>query len=176
MADKDEAGEVKKSSGGGGGLLQIIIIVLLVLVLAVAGFIAWKMIEMDKKPVDPAVAEASHNPDVAMPEGDYDNPETPPVFIDLDNITVNLADADSNRFLRAKIKLEVRGDEAKAKVTENMVKINDLLITVLASKRLDEIRTPQGKYALKEDLIYRMNRLVSGKPIKNLYFEDFVSQ
>lgn len=169
MADeeKEEKGKGKSS----GGLLPIINLVLLLLVLAVGGFIAWKMMSTassDKQAV-------TQTEDTVIPEAEDEN-KGPPIMIDIDDITVNLADTDESRFLRAKIKLEVRNDDAKAKVSENMVKVNDLIITVLASKKFSDIRTPQGKYALKEDLVYRLNRIVGGKPIKNLYFTDFVSQ
>jgi len=173
MADKEEKKEEGKSSGG--GLLPIINLVLLVLVLAVGGFIAWKMISMDSAPTTSDKAAVEQTDNTTIPEAE-DESDEPPVLIDIENITVNLADTDQSRFLRTQIKLEVRNEEAKQKVDENMVKINDMIITILASKTFDQIRTPQGKYALKEDLIYRMNRIVGGKPIKNLYFTDFVSQ
>ncbi|MBN4077210.1 flagellar basal body-associated FliL family protein, partial [Mariprofundus ferrooxydans] len=154
--------------------LPIINLVLLVLVLAVGGFVAWKLISMEQ-PAEQAATTIEPTDNTAIPEAE-DETDAPPVFMEIDNITVNLADTDQSRFLRTKIKLEVRNEEAKTKVNENMIKINDLVITILSSKKFSEIRTPQGKYALKEDLIYRMNRAVGGKPIKNLYFTDFVSQ
>jgi len=173
MADNEEKEEKGKSSGG--GLLPIINLVLLVLVLAVGGFVAWKMISMEQPASETDKAAIEQTDDTELPEAEDDD-NAPPIFMDIENITVNLADTDQSRFLRAKIKLEVRNEDAQTKVTENMVKINDLVITVLASKKFSDIRTPQGKYALKEDLIYRMNRVIGGKPIKNLYFTDFVSQ
>jgi len=172
MADNEESEEKGKS---GGGILPIINLVLLVLVLAVGGFVAWKLISMEQPTADTTATAVTQTDETAIPEAE-DDTNLPPVMMDIDDITVNLADTDQSRFLRAKIKLEVRNEEAKTKVSEYMVKINDLLITVLSSKKFSEIRTPQGKYALKEDLIYRMNRAVGGKPIKNLYFTDFVSQ
>lgn len=172
MADEADKKEATKSSGG---LLQIINLVLLILVLAVGSFIAWKMMAMDQEP-PPTPQENAQAQQTAMPEVEAENPDEPPVFMDIDDITVNLADVEESKFLRTKIKLEVRNEEAQARVEANMVKVMDLVITQLSSKRFDDIRTPQGKYALKEDLTYRLNKLMGGKPIKNLYFTDFVSQ
>jgi len=173
MADEDEK-ETKepKEKKSSGGLLPIINLVLLLLVLAVGGFIAWKMQMNQPTALHSQVAQTG---DTAIPEA-VDDPTTPPVMMDLDNITVNLADTDRSRFLRAKIKLAVRSDEAKAKIESNKAKINDLVITLLSSKKFSDIRTPQGKYALKEEMVYRINRTVGGKPVRNLYFTDFVSQ
>ncbi len=173
MADeKENEGTEKKASGG---LLPIINLVLLILVLAVGGFIAWKMMAMEQTPVAIEQAAPTQTEETVIPEPE-ENPDAPPILMDIADITINLADTNVSRFLRAKIKLEVRSPEAQAKVDQNMIKINDMVITLLSSKTFADIRTPQGKYNLKEDLIYRMNRLVGGKPIKNLYFTDFVSQ
>ena len=171
MADEKEA-EEKKSSGG---LLPIINLVLLLLVLAVGGFIAWKTIEAENNTVVEESGPAQTE-ETKIPEPEDEDPNAPPVFVDIADITINLADTDVSRFLRAKIKLELRNDEALARVEQHMVQINDMVITLLSSKTFAEIRTPQGKYDLKEDLVYRINRLMTGKPVKNLYFTDFVSQ
>ncbi len=173
MADEEEKKEVTKSSGS---LLQIINLVLLLLVLGLGGFIAWEMTQRDQT-AQPGDSKKVQTEETKIPEGDAENPDSPPVFMEIEDITVNLADVEESRFLRAKIKLEVRNEESQHKIETNMVKVMDLLITELSSKTFNEIRTPQGKYALKEDLTYRLNRLIGGgKPIKNLYFTDFVSQ
>jgi len=169
MADNEET-----ESKSGGGLLPIINLVLLVLVLAVGGFVAWKLMNMEQ-PAEPPTAVVEQTDETAIPEAE-DDTDAPPIPMDIDNLTINLADTDRDRYLRVKITLELRSEEAKTKVSKNMVKIKDLLISSISGKKFSEIRTPQGKYELKLDLIYRINRIVGGKPVKNLYFADFVSQ
>ncbi|MDQ6996885.1 MAG: flagellar basal body-associated FliL family protein [Mariprofundus sp.] len=171
MADEEKTEDKGKS---GGGLLPIINLVLLVLVLAVGGFVAWKLMNMEQ-PAAPPAAVAQQTDETAIPEAE-DDTNAPPIPMDIDDLTINLADTDRDRYLRVKITLELRSEEAKAKVTINMVKIKDLLITSISGKKFSDIRTPQGKYELKMDLIYRINRIIGGKPVKNLYFADFVSQ
>jgi len=171
MADEEE----KEKEKSGGGLLPIINLVLLVLVLAVGGFVAWKLMSMEQPPAATDKPAVTQTDDTTIPEAE-DDPDAAPIMMDIDDLTVNLADTDQSRYLRTKITLEVRNEEAKAKVTKEMVKVKDLLIASLGGKKFSEIRTPQGKYELKLDLIYRINRVVGGKPVKNLYFTDFVSQ
>jgi len=170
MADNEET-----ESKSGGGLLPVINLVLLVLVLAVGGFVAWKLISMEQPAEPPATATVQKTDETAIPEAE-DETDAPPIPMDIDDLTINLADTDRDRYLRVKITLELRSEEAKVKVSENMVKVKDLLITLISGKKFSDIRTPQGKYELKLDLIYRINRIVGGKPVKNLYFADFVSQ
>jgi len=170
MADNEET-----ESKSGGGLLPVINLVLLVLVLAVGGFVAWKLMSMEQPAEPPAAVSVQQTDETTIPEAE-DNTDAPPIPMDIDDLTINLADTDRDRYLRVKITLELRSEEAKAKVSTNMVKIKDLLISLISGKKFSDIRTPQGKYELKLDLIYRINRIVGGKPVKNLYFADFVSQ
>jgi flagellar FliL protein len=169
MADKetendDQPQEEKKKSSI--SIVQIIIIVLLVAVLGLGGFIAWKLINLE-------IPVAQNEQQLAT----EDIPEAGPgILIDMENITINLADEDESRFLRVKMKLEVENEESKLKVDTYTVQIKDLIITILSSKRFDDVRTPQGKYDLKEELVYRINSLLSGEVVKNMYFSDFVAQ
>lgn len=165
--DKKEAEEGGKS---GGGLLPIINLVLLLLLLGVGGFNTWTLMQMDK-PAAPA--PLTPTADSIIPEAD-DASEGPPVEMDLDDVTVNLA--DPNRYLKVKIKLSLRNEESRARIGEKLSEINDLLITLMSGKRFDDISTPLGKYELKEELVHRINKTVGGNPVRKLYFTDFVSQ
>lgn len=172
MADEEQVAE-KKSSGN---LMQIIMVVLLVLILAVAGFVAWKMLQTPEvPPTDTAPTETA---ETKVPEAEVEDPNVPPILIDVDNITINLADTDTSRFLRAKIKMEVRSEEDKLRLTSDLgkAKVNDLILTLLSNKTFKEIRTAQGKYELKEEIVFRINKEFPGKPVRRIYFTDFVSQ
>ena len=171
-AEEEEVVEEKKS----GNLMQIIIVVLLVLILATGGFIAWKV--MQEPEVKPADTAPSQTEETKIPEPEPEDPNAVPVLINIDNITVNLADANESRFLRTKVTLELRSEADKTLLSSDAgkAKINDLIITILSSKTFKDIRTAQGKYELKEEMIFRMNKEFPGKPVKKLYFTDFVSQ
>jgi len=172
MADEEQV-EEKKSSGN---LMQIIIVVLLVLILSVGGFIAWKLLQTpEETPTDTAPTQTQ---ETKVPEAEVEDPNVPPILIDVDNITINLADANESRFLRAKIKLELRTEEDKTRLSSDLgkAKVNDLILTLLSNKTFKEIRTAQGKYELKEEIVFRINKAFPGKPVRRMYFTDFVSQ
>jgi len=173
MAEKE-----KETKPSGGGILPIINMVLLLLVLAVGGFVAWTLLQMNQPAVSTTDTAPVETSETKIPEADVEDPDAPPVLMTIENITVNLADTEVSRFLRAKIQLELRTEEDAAKLGTDMgqAKINDLILTLLSSKTFDEIRTPKGKYALKEELIFRLNKTFPNKPVKKLYFTDFVSQ
>ncbi|MDQ6987751.1 MAG: flagellar basal body-associated FliL family protein [Mariprofundaceae bacterium] len=169
MAKDDKASDDGEKKSG-GGILPLINTVLLVLVLGVGGFNAWTLINQQ---TTPAAEQLKPTADTVIPEA-ADDADANPVEMDLDNVTVNLA--DPNRFLRVKIKLSVRSEEAQAKIEANKAEINDLIITAMSGKRFEDIRSPQGKYELKEELVHRINKAIGGSPVRKLYFTDFVSQ
>ncbi len=171
MADEKKEEKGKSS----GGLLPVINLVLLVLVLAVGGFVAWKLMSMEQPAEQPATTAIQQTDQTTIPEAE-DDTNAPPIPLEIDDLTINLADTDRDRYLRVKITLYCRSEKAKAKITEHMLEIKDLLISAISGKKFSDIRTPQGKYELKEDLIIRINRIVGGSPVKKLLFTDFVSQ
>ena len=174
MADKETdndaagAGEKKKSSSG--GLLPIINLVLMLLVLVLGSFIAWKLVTLDIPLINAQEQEASAPVQTVW---------SPGVLMELDNVTVNLADFDENRFLRIKIKLDVESEDDVVRIEPYKAQIKDLLISLLSSKSYSDVRTKQGKFALKEELAFRINTEVGGepgKPVRKVYFSDFVAQ
>ena len=141
-------------------------LVLMLVVLALGGFIAWKLVTLDI----PLMSGNGHAAPVEEVE------KSPGVLMEMDNVTVNLADLEENRFLRVKIKFEIESEEEKLRIETFDAQIKDLIITTLSSKTFNEVRTSQGKFALKEELAYRINSLVGGRPVRKLYFSDFVAQ
>jgi len=170
MADKEQ--DEGKEGKSGGGLLPVINLVLLVLVLAVGGFVAWKLMTMEQPAEKPAVAAVEQTDQTTIPEAEEES-DAPPVTMEIGDLTLNLS---GQRYLRVKMTLKLRNEEAKTKVSQNMDEIRDLLISSVSGKKFSDINSTQGKYELKLDLIYRINRIVGGKPVKKIYFTEFVSQ
>jgi len=166
VAEENVEEEVKDSRS----IMPVIQMVLLALLIGVSGFNTWQIVQIKSQASTGKSSGHVGEASIVNESGEE------LVMMDLGDITVNLADADVERFLRVKIKVEVGQDEEKDKVEANMAKLNDLVITILSSKRFESVRTPQGKAALKEELIYRLNRALGGKPVRALYFTDFVSQ
>jgi len=171
MADEEQ--EEKKSSGG---LLPIINTVLLVLVLGVGGFIAWTLMQNNQEPESTDTAP-TETVETKLPEVEAEDPEALPIEMEIDGLTINLA--DNNRFLRTKILLILRTEEDKVRLSSNvgLAAVKDKIITIISGKKFEDIKTPAGKMGLKEELIFRINKeFAPHKPVKKLFFTDFVSQ
>ena len=103
----------------------------------------------------------------------------------LDSFTVNLADPEEGRFLRATLALGVDGQlpviaKGESKAVENgdvsMATIRDSILTVLAQCTSAQLLTPDGKAKLKTDLINSLNRDVPGLRAREVYFTEFLVQ
>jgi flagellar protein FliL len=103
----------------------------------------------------------------------------------LDSFTVNLADAQEGRFLRATLALGVEGQLPVAAKGENksvetssvpMATIRDSILTVLSQCTSDQLLTPDGKAKLKADLLNALNRDVPALRAREVYFTEFLVQ
>jgi flagellar FliL protein len=105
--------------------------------------------------------------------------------VPLEAFTVNLADHEEGRFLRATLALSVEGQLPTIARGENkpvetaqvsMATIRDSIITVLAQCKSDELLTPEGKAKLKADLISSLNRDVPELRVRDVFFTEFLVQ
>ena len=165
MADEKEVKEEPKKKSN---LMNIIIISLLVIVIGLLSFTLITLMDNKSSPV--STDEKPTIEDIVVEDS-----SEPVDTVTLEDFTVNLADEESSRFLRTTIVLEPISIEGRETIEKSNIKIKDLIITTLSSKKFSEIKTAEGKSELKETLIFRLNR-ITNKAVKNIYFVDFVSQ
>jgi len=96
-------------------------------------------------------------------------------ILDLDPFIVNLADTEP-RFLKVTIKLELDGAPAKAEVTERIPQVRDALLILLSSKETQNLKPTAGKLQLRDEILQRINSLLSTGQARNAYFTEFVVQ
>jgi len=114
-----------------------------------------------------------------------DQAATARTVLPLESFTVNLADPEEGRFLRATLALGVegqlptiaRGDNKPVETSQvSMATIRDSIITVLAQCTSNQLLTPDGKAKLKADLINSLNRDVPELRARDVYFTEFLVQ
>ena len=96
-------------------------------------------------------------------------------ILDLDPFIVNLADTEP-RFLKVTIKLELDGLPAKAEVSERIPQVRDALLILLSSKETQSLKPTAGKLQLRDEILQRINALLSTGQARNAYFTEFVVQ
>ena len=94
----------------------------------------------------------------------------------LDPFIANLADEGGNRYLKATMQIEFAGASVPENFDARLPQIRDLILTLLSSRTFDQIRTPDGKQNLREDVIERINHALESDSAKAVYFTEFIVQ
>lgn len=97
-------------------------------------------------------------------------------MLPLDTFIANLADDGGKRYLKTTMQVEFLGDGVPKGLDARLPQIRDLLLTLLTSKTFDEIRTPEGKQQLREEIITRLNQTLDRDAVKAVYFTEFIVQ
>ena len=154
MATKHEEGDEAKPAPKSKKKLFIIIGVVLVLVLGGGGaFLYMKQ----KAAAAAAAAEeeggdgaaAAHAPAAAA----HGAAKTPPVYLPMDNMVVNLADPGGERVAQVGITLEVVDAHASDSVKAYMPTIRSGVLMLLSQKTADELLSAEGKQKLIEEIL-----------------------
>jgi len=134
----------------------------------------------------------SASPKAAVPEteagaeavSEKAKPEEIGAVVSVDTFIVNLADPGGNRYLRVTMDLELVGkpaDKSAGKtagdeLAKRMPQIRDAILMILSTKRYADISTPEGKTALREEILNAVNGLLASSQISRIYFKEFVIQ
>src|SRR2546427_4410184 len=97
-------------------------------------------------------------------------------LLPLDPFIANLADEDGKRYLKATLQVEFFASRVPDEFTARVPQMRDLVLTLLTSKLFAEVRTPEGKAVLRDEIINRMNRTVGRDLVKAVYFTEFIVQ
>ena len=160
-------------------------------------------VDAEGNPVEAAV-DAEGNPveaAAAEPKLDMNAPPVPPalpipgegVMFDVGTKVINLADPGGRRYLKVGIVLEfaphdtawyTMATEQRAELqalfeTEMATKqpvIEDLVISIISSKLFKQVYTLEGKEALRQEIINRINQMLPTQLVMYVYFNEFVVQ
>lgn len=166
MATAPETSEPKRKSRTG------LFLVLAVVVLGGAGAGAFAFMKM-RAPKPGAKLEA-HVEDKAAPA-----PEAEGGVISLEPFVTNLAGPDSDRYVKCTIRLEIDRKETAEKVKTDdlsITRLRDRVLTLLTSKRLEDIATAEGKEHLRDEIRGRVEPLLSGGKVREVYYTEFLVQ
>lgn len=174
MEDEVEVAPKKK----GGSLVIIIVILLFVLLLSIMGVIAYlissssadesQVQEAPKEEVKPNAPKAE-----APSQRGSDFANIGPMYA-LDPFTVNLLSNTGSRYLKCTIELEQNSQLLTPELEKKVVVIRDIIIRTLTAKTFEEVSTNVGKERLKDELVGKINEILTDGFIKNVYFTDFV--
>ncbi len=94
----------------------------------------------------------------------------------LEPFIVNLADNKGERYLKVVMQFELSEPAVSAALDMLKPKIRDNIIDLLTIKTYAELMEPDGKQALRNEIILRINALLEKGRVVNVYFTEFVVQ
>lgn len=93
-------------------------------------------------------------------------PKKNPVFVPLDQFTVNLASTDMDRFLQIGVTFEVASDAVAVELKRQMPVVRGRILMLLASKTAASISTVEGKKTLMSELLAEARALLPAEPVQ----------
>lgn len=174
MAEETSTEEKKSNKS----LLLIVIIAIFVLLLIVGAILFVLLSGGDEPQVQDqtqmqSTQQVSKAPQQGRRSVDYLN--MGPMY-PMEQFIVNLLSENGSRYLKTKIDLEQSNEELAAELDKKKALLRDVIIRTLSAKTYEEVSTAKGKDRLKDEIVNRINEVLSDGYIKNIYFTDFVVQ
>ena len=172
MATKDDlnlgngaAPGAQKSSGGKG---KVLVIAAILLLLAAGGAAAYFFLAGGADDADDGTAQGAEEP-----------AEREPLYADLKKLLVNLEYGGRTHYVQAEMQLMSYSPDVIDQIYRDMPAIRDRLIILFNDQDFAELKTVEGKEALRADALAMVNStlgLTPPKVVEELYFENFVLQ
>jgi flagellar protein FliL len=177
MAEEEAAAEgaaaEEKPAGGGGR--KLVLIAVAVLLLGGGGAAAWFMGLFGGHAAPPAEGEAAHGGEEGHGTAEAAVPDVGALYA-LDPFIANLSDEDGRRYLKATLQVEFFKGQVPGEWNARLPQVRDLLLTLFSSKNFAEVRTPQGKAVLRDEIVTRLNHALRQDMVKAVYFTEFIVQ
>lgn len=172
MAEQDK--EMEADSAGAeskGSARNWVIIGVVILALTGGGYAAWDfhLAERFLGRDNQQIGETGHS----TAEAKY---KKLGITCKMEPFIVNLLDRDGKRYLKTTIEFEVENRDIKNEFIQHTPQLRDAILLLLTSKSFEDISKLEGKLQLKNELIARINQILSGAGIRALYFTEFVVQ
>lgn len=141
---------------------MLIIIIGVVLLLVLGGGGAFVYISKQRAAAAAAAEEDGGAEPAAHAPAAHDAAKTPPVYLPMDNMVVNLADAGGERVAQVGITLEVRDVHAADTVKAYMPTIRSSVLILLSQRSAEDLLTAEGKQKLIDDILVECSRPFGG--------------
>jgi flagellar FliL protein len=170
-AASEEGGDAPKKGGG-----KMKLIAAGVVALALAGGGGWYFL-MGKKTPDAAMASADMKGEGKVGDA-KGGPRKPAAFVDLPEMTINLAVAGQERqqFLKVKVALELSEQKVATDIQPLLPRVIDTFQVFMRELRPADLEGSAGLYRLKEEMTRRANVAVYPARVDAILFKEVLVQ
>jgi len=171
MAEESNAQQVKNP-------LIMLLLVLNMAGMATIGYFQFRFMEMESKrpSLSELLKEQKEGGETADTTGEQNNVETikKENLLPLESFTVNLAQTEGpRRYVRLEAVLKMSADAKLPEFEARKPQIRDTIISILNTKKADDLLKKEGKSFLKEEIKASINSfLVDGK-VEDIFYISF---
>ncbi len=108
-------------------------------------------------------------------EGD-EGAREPGIMHPLGSFIVNLKDDEGSRYARVNIDVDLENEEMVAEIEKRKSQIRDMILMIISSKTAEDIRSVEGKQALRQEILEALRRVFKDGGVHGLFFTEFVIQ
>jgi len=177
MADEntEENVEQESSSSGPKNYLLLIFCILNLLSLGAVGYLQFmSMKKMEKIEKISDVVNTAEESQKNTDESINKVPEMDGNLFELLPFTANLAQGDGpRRYIRTQIFLKTTKESDKAELDQKVPLMRDKVITLLNTKRPEDLLTQEGKTFLKEEVKSGINSFLTHSEIIDVFYVSF---
>jgi flagellar FliL protein len=157
VAEAEAAPPVRKKMSG----KKLVLFIILPLILfGGGGAAAWFLLFQGQEPVEGEHADAEAEP------------EHPPVYYDLDEMTVNLStQSKRNSYLKLKLALELGAPEDSETIPNVLPRVVDQFQIYLRGVRVEDLQGSDGLQRLREELLLRAQKAAAPATVKDVLFK-----
>jgi len=166
MAEEKETSENSHEAKPKKSKSLLIIIVIIVVILGAGGFFGWNFFMKGKE-----------GDEAKTPTPDSKKDQVSIVY-PLKSFIVNLMGKSrlGNRYLKVIMQLEISFEKDKDIIDKLKPQLRDTILLLLSDQTFDDVKTMEGKLELKQELLSRINNILGGEIVKQIYFTEFVVQ
>ncbi len=175
MAEENTPGQTPSNKNP---LLTVLMVVNIVAMGTVAYF-QWRFMEMESKRPDLQTLLKESKSEVAISDEAAGEQKTTEVIskenlMPLENFTVNLAQGDGpRRFVRLDAVLKLSSDAKNTEFEARKPQIRDTIISILNTKRPEDLLKKEGKSFLKEEIKASINSFLVDGRVEDIYYISF---
>jgi flagellar protein FliL len=185
VADAKENSEPAASGGGGSNKLVLGVLALNMLALiAVAAILFMAQKKQAKKETLEQVAAGAAQAGAATPAGadPHGGAATPAAagspsetrIFSVGEIITNLSGPASSGYTKISVNFEISKDADEEEMKQRKPQFRDRIISLVNSKKPDELQSNDGRDFLKEDIKSTVNPLLKKGKVEGVFFSSFV--
>ncbi|KKB96551.1 Flagellar FliL protein [Candidatus Arcanobacter lacustris] len=152
------------------GKKKILLIIIPVVLILIAGIVFFIM--KHKSAAKPADTTIEKHDGAAATQA-----KQVTTYLDMDEFIVNLDKGDNQpNFLKMSVTLQLPGQDAVAAIKDKMPVIRDAFQVYLRELRGDDLNGSAGMFRLREELLFRVNYIVTPNKVDDILFREILVQ